>query len=134
MARAKVIDLTKRGPGTGEGFEIDFADILTHPRTGLQTAEIDPATPPVFFLEERTATDPETWADVTGQVSFSAPSVVDGKLTNSAVKGVLAADKDNTPPAGDNYQIVVEVVLVGGQGEAGFAPVTIWPSAAVPSV
>ena len=131
-SRSKVLEFTKRGPGTGEGWEIDLIEILKHPRTGAQVAQISSVT--ATKLEKRTATDPPTWADVTSQVSIGGVGVTDGEGTNSAVKGVLALDEDNTPPAGDGYRLWVKVVLTNGQGEAGFADVRIIDSAAVPSV
>ena len=130
--RSKVLEFTKRGRGTGEGWEIDLIDILKHPRTGTQVAEISSVA--ATYLEKRTATAPETWADVTSQVSIGGVSVTTGEGTNSAVKGVLAMDKDNTPPAGDGYRLHCECILNNGQGEDGYADVRIIGSAAVPSV
>ena len=130
VGTVKVLDWTKRGPGTGEGFEIDFADILTHPRTGVQTGEISSVS--AMFLEKLTSEDPiDVWDDVTSQVSFGTPVVANGDLTNSAVTFVIAQDKDATPADGEGYRVIAEVVLNNGQGEAGFAPMRIWSSAAV---
>ena len=132
MARSTVVELTKLAPGTGEGVEIDFAHILTHPRTGNQTSEIVSVSE--VRCEQRTSTNPVTWADITDQVSLTTPTIADGALPSSAVRFAVALDEDNEPPAGDGYQFIVRVVLANGQGEAGFAPVRVWPSAGVPSV
>lgn len=128
MARQKTLEWTKLGPGTGEGFEIDAAEILTHPRTGSQVAQISSIT----SIELERLVD-GVWTDVSAQVSIGSGSIQDGALTNSAITFAIAADLDATPPGGEDekYQIVARVVLDNGQGEALFAPLRIWESATI---
>jgi hypothetical protein len=125
-SRSNIIMFTKRGPGTGEGWRMDLIDILLDPDTGVQAAEI--ASVSSTYLEQKIGS---VWSDVTDDVTIGGVTVTNGAGTNSAVKGVLAVDKDDAPPGGGVYRLWAEVVLDNGQGEAGYVDVQITASAAL---
>lgn len=71
------------------------------------------------WMEQRTQTGPEKWAVVEG-LTFANEAIY---RSGTMVGGTLTKDADADPGAGDNYRVLVEVVITAtaeyGGGAAG---------------
>lgn len=115
MARRAVHTFTKL---VDEPFFIQCEDRLKQP-DGTQAATITSID--TQRLEQRDSSDPETWSEAVASTGFSNMQILgdaDGFDNADMVAGVLTADRDDVPPDGDGYMVVVEctVTLVAALG------------------
>jgi hypothetical protein len=94
-------------------FQVQFHEM---PEIVAAGTALDPGTQPVVKLEQLASENPESWTDVTTDITLATPGVVDAVdedgnvlLANGAVQFVITGEVRTDPPLpGDNYSFLVK--------------------------